>query len=432
MEDVIIPQIGDVRKHIAKYPYKEMYSACESCGKTRWVAIRNGMPVYSLCVKCSQLKKYRDNPIYKERAKTNFKHYWSNPDNRFKQKLEQQRICSSPEEIDRRRKRSSMFYSNPEERLKGSLRTKKSWGVKSIREKRLAGLKSVMSTLMYKKNISESSKKMWSNPQKRNNILTAIRSPEVVERARVKAIGQFSDIKQREMARENSKKMWQSPSFREHMSKVLKEYWGKPESRERDRKQAADRLKDPELRDAHRKRMLAYYDKNPQARQRASEKTLAQWNNPEYRELYNSVIKEKRSVTMKGKWANDIYKERTVKAILNGLSKNPNNLECRILSILDNNYHKEWKYVGNGDVIIGGLNPDFININGKKLIIEVFGDYWHSSKNKKLRYVRTENGRIAIFSKYGYRTLVLWENKIKNSSDEQIASDIEVFIGDKS
>lgn len=26
---------------------------------------------------------------------------------------------------------------------------------------------------------------------------------------------------------------------------------------------------------------------------------------------------------------------------------------------------------------IGGLCPDFVNCNGKKVIIELFGDYWH-------------------------------------------------------
>lgn len=41
-------------------------------------------------------------------------------------------------------------------------------------------------------------------------------------------------------------------------------------------------------------------------------------------------------------------------------------------------------FVGDGKVIIGGKNPDFINEKNKKLI-EVYGDYWHKGQNPQDR-----------------------------------------------
>jgi len=65
-----------------------------------------------------------------------------------------------------------------------------------------------------------------------------------------------------------------------------------------------------------------------------------------------------------------------------------------------------YKYVGDGQFILGGNCPDFININGKKQIIEVFGTYWHDIfdvARKKEHY-----------RQYGFDTLIIWENEFKN------------------
>jgi very-short-patch-repair endonuclease len=66
----------------------------------------------------------------------------------------------------------------------------------------------------------------------------------------------------------------------------------------------------------------------------------------------------------------------------------------------------EWKYVGDGQLIINGRCPDFVNVNGQKKIIELFGDYWHKGENPK--------DRIKIFEPFGYQTLVIWERELKD------------------
>jgi len=50
--------------------------------------------------------------------------------------------------------------------------------------------------------------------------------------------------------------------------------------------------------------------------------------------------------------------------------------------------------------------PDFININGQKKIIELYGDYWHRNDDPQ--------DRIDLFAKYGYQTLIIWEHELKN------------------
>ena len=71
----------------------------------------------------------------------------------------------------------------------------------------------------------------------------------------------------------------------------------------------------------------------------------------------------------------------------------PTNPEKIIQRILAKYFPKEWKYVGNGKVWFGKKNPDFININGQKKLIEVYGDYWHRNDNPQ--------DRIDHFKKYG-------------------------------
>ncbi len=65
-----------------------------------------------------------------------------------------------------------------------------------------------------------------------------------------------------------------------------------------------------------------------------------------------------------------------------------------------------FKFVGDGQVVLGGKCPDFINYNGKKQIIEFFGDYWHEPEE--------EEERKKIFAEFGYETLIIWEHELKD------------------
>ena len=78
----------------------------------------------------------------------------------------------------------------------------------------------------------------------------------------------------------------------------------------------------------------------------------------------------------------------------------PNRQEKRLQGILDLMYPGEWRFVGDGQVIIGGKCPDFINVNGQKKIIELYGERWHQEDEPPKR--------VAAFKPFGYETLVIW------------------------
>lgn len=83
-------------------------------------------------------------------------------------------------------------------------------------------------------------------------------------------------------------------------------------------------------------------------------------------------------------------------------------------------YKLPFKYTGNSDFWIENINPDFVECNGKKIAIEIFGDYWHSPL---LRWDMREDGtlhyRKKILKKYGWKLIVFWESDLKREEAEQ-------------
>lgn len=82
-------------------------------------------------------------------------------------------------------------------------------------------------------------------------------------------------------------------------------------------------------------------------------------------------------------------------------------------------YKLPFKYTGNGDFWIHNINPDFIECNGKKIVVEIFGDYWHSPLLQwDLREDRTLHYRKRILKKYGWKLIVFWETDLKRQDAE--------------
>ena len=103
------------------------------------------------------------------------------------------------------------------------------------------------------------------------------------------------------------------------------------------------------------------------------------------------------------------------------LSIKPNKLETYLDNILQHNFPRQWEYVGDGQLIIGGKWPDFANINGKKQLIELFGDYWHQGEDPQ--------DKIDHYKKYGFKCLVIWEHELNQLPEEQIVSKVREFVG---
>lgn len=82
----------------------------------------------------------------------------------------------------------------------------------------------------------------------------------------------------------------------------------------------------------------------------------------------------------------------------------PNKGEMRLDFILQKLFPNEYKFVGDGQFILARKCPDFININGQKKIIELFGEHVHTAEEAV--------ARCSLFSEYGYQTLIVWFKEI--------------------
>lgn len=83
----------------------------------------------------------------------------------------------------------------------------------------------------------------------------------------------------------------------------------------------------------------------------------------------------------------------------------PNKKELALLAIIKQ-ISLPYQYVGGGEFILGGKCPDYLNTDGQKKLIELFGDYWHQGQDPQ--------ERIDYFSQYGFQTLIIWESELGN------------------
>jgi very-short-patch-repair endonuclease len=126
--------------------------------------------------------------------------------------------------------------------------------------------------------------------------------------------------------------------------------------------------------------------------------------------IVSNRTRNKQKLIMLKRWKNIHYRDKVIKKWMQSCAIKPNKKEVLLNTLLQQILPKEYKYVGDGQVIIDGFNPDFINCNGQKKIIEMFGDYWHNKSNAKEKDKR----RLEAYKTYGYKTLIVWEHELNN------------------
>ena len=133
--------------------------------------------------------------------------------------------------------------------------------------------------------------------------------------------------------------------------------------------------------------------RTPEAHEKVSKSVKAWWDNPNNRE--------------KIKVRNRNVRLGILKAVSEGRCRPlvPNKVELQLESLLDKYFPGEWVYSGDGKITLEGFRPDFINCNGKKLIIELAGGHWHGRSY--------EQERSEVFRKFGYRTFVIWDRTVE-------------------
>ena len=143
------------------------------------------------------------------------------------------------------------------------------------------------------------------------------------------------------------------------------------------------------------------------------------WQNSVYRAMQS----KSHMLSSKKMWQDPVI----AKAIARSWGRKPTRPENIVDKLLNALFPGEYKYVGAGDFFLGGKCPDFVNVNGQKKVIEVFGDWWHSEGKTGRTQKQEEQSRIRHFIKYGYQTLIIWEKDLKDLF--LVEKELLVFVG---
>jgi len=81
--------------------------------------------------------------------------------------------------------------------------------------------------------------------------------------------------------------------------------------------------------------------------------------------------------------------------------------------------HKEFRFVGNGQLVIGGKNPDFVSIINDHKLIEIWGEHYKIGRNPK--------DLIDFYKVRGYECLIIWAEELRHL--EKIAVRVKKFMG---
>lgn len=95
-----------------------------------------------------------------------------------------------------------------------------------------------------------------------------------------------------------------------------------------------------------------------------------------------------------------------------GRTISPNKAESQFIC-LSRKYTLPFKFSGDGTFWIGRINPDFVECNGRKIAIDIFGDYWHTPLflGQALDTTRTFNGRKRYAKEYGWELVIIWQSE---------------------
>jgi hypothetical protein len=161
-------------------------------------------------------------------------------------------------------------------------------------------------------------------------------------------------------------------------------------------------------------------ENNPMSRPEVKQKHQEAVNEESYRKLIgersrevwsNPETRKKASETHKKQWKDPEYVEIITKAVSKGCNNRPNKAEKKLNQLLQRIVPGEYAYNGNYEckLLLDNKFPDFVNVNGKKKVIELYGDYWHEGEDPQKR--------IDLFKQYGYGTLVIWEHELEHSHE---------------
>ena len=211
---------------------------------------------------------------------------------------------------------------------------------------------------------------------------------------------------------EKARERWAIPKFKSMVCKEMKKSYS---SRRAEGKFLGGRLPGTvlsyEVREAwrqlHREQKIGMYGRHHNL---VSKEKIGQSNSIRMKEWYtipgNLELASKRKI----EWWNNLDAEQQNLIILkrfSGSSRRPNKPEQFLQDFLDTYFPNEWLYTGNGKhtFVIGNKCPDYTHTS-KKLVIELFGEYWHRDSDPE--------DWINHYKEYDYDCLVIWTNELKD------------------
>lgn len=132
------------------------------------------------------------------------------------------------------------------------------------------------------------------------------------------------------------------------------------------------------------------------------------------------------SIQCVGKWAraNHIHsskrkprnwtkeqREAFIHKMLDNLHVRPTSIEKQFTYIAER-HNLPYQYVGDGSLLIGYRNPDFINTNGSKICIEVANHFHHPDP--------WANKRKEHFAKYGWECFIFFCDKYNRLNEQEV------------
>ena len=122
------------------------------------------------------------------------------------------------------------------------------------------------------------------------------------------------------------------------------------------------------------------------------------WQDPKYRETMKKARGKEWRIKISN-WHKKELKENPSR-LYNILRRRiPSSFEIQFIKIIEK-HNLPYKYVGDGSFTIGRKNPDFININGEKIAIEVYAKYWKEKKGLNIEDWKKE--RQKVFAEFGW------------------------------
>jgi very-short-patch-repair endonuclease len=129
---------------------------------------------------------------------------------------------------------------------------------------------------------------------------------------------------------------------------------------------------------------------------------------------------EKLSYSMKRLWEQPSHVEKAMRA----MRAKPNKQEILLGQMIDALCPNTFKY--NGDcrlgIVLNRRIPDFVNVNGKKQVIEFFGSHWHKAES------RGDVETIKCYKAVGWDCLVIWDKEFKTDA-HAVESKLRAFVG---